>query len=1042
MAKQKRSKTEKLDPVEALRLCEERFKNLLELSSEWYWEQDENYRFTLLMGAGFGKTGSDPQHYVGTARWDHDAVPVGDNGSWDKHKAVLEARQPFTDFVFRRVDPQGEMRYISTSGQPVFDGKRFTGYRGIAKDITASKREEQLLRLEHTVTRSLAEADGAPAALKAAMRAVCETEGWECGRYFCPDNKSGVMRFEAAWGVPDEAVERYIAGSRDITYAPGVGLMGRVWQSGQPMWVSDLYKDARVSQPALARETGMHGAFVFPVISEAKTIGVLAFNSRKIREPEERLLETIRVIGSQVGQFVQRKEAEEILRESEARFRSLTRVSSDWYWEQDADYRFVDMTTEIDRKTGVSALAHIGKRRWDLAAPNMSEADWTAHRAIVEAHQSFHDLELCRYAEDGSERWVSISGEPIVDAEGSFKGYRGIGKDITARKREESLLALEHAVARGLAEADTVKAGLKEVIRAICETEDWECGRLLKVDEPAGVLRFIESWSKPGAAIERFIESKRDAVYGPGVGLAGCAWQSGEAAWVSDINQDDHSMRVALTLETGMRGAFHFPVKSGEKTIGVLAFNSHKVRAPDPRLLQAVRVIGSQIGQFVQRKEAEDRIQYLATHDGLTGLPNRVMFSQLLNLAIPNARRYNRNFAVLFIDLDHFKIVNDTLGHEAGDKLLQEIAARFTGCLRASDVVARLGGDEFVVLLPEVGEAEQVAAAARKILSVAIKPVVILGQECRVTASIGICMYPANAQDEQSLMKNADAAMYVAKEEGKNNFQFYSEDTGTQSLERMTLETSLRHALERNEFFLHYQAKLDLNTKEITGVEALLRWQHPDLGMVAPARFIPIAEETGLIIPIGRWVLKTACAQNVAWQRDGLPPLCTAVNLSARQFADENFLPDLAAALKESGIRPELLEIEISEGMVMKHPEHGIKALTAIKQMGVRIAIDDFGVGYSLLAQIKRFPIDTLKVDRSFIRDLAENAENRSITEAIIAMGKTLSLTVVAEGVETQEQQAFLSDHACDAMQGFYFSKPIPHDEFANFMRQRLVRTE
>jgi EAL domain-containing protein (putative c-di-GMP-specific phosphodiesterase class I) len=303
-------------------------------------------------------------------------------------------------------------------------------------------------------------------------------------------------------------------------------------------------------------------------------------------------------------------------------------------------------------------------------------------------------------------------------------------------------------------------------------------------------------------------------------------------------------------------------------------------------------------------------------------------------------------------------------------------------------------------------------------------------------------MYPADAQDEQSLMKNADAAMYVAKEEGKNNFQFYSEDTGTQSLEHMTLETSLRHALERNEFFLHYQAKLDLKTKEITGVEALLRWQHPDLGMVAPARFIAIAEETGLIVPIGRWVLKTACAQNVAWQRDGLPPLCTAVNLSARQFADENFLPDLAAALEESGMQPELLEIEISEGLVMKHPEHGIKALTAIKQMGVRIAIDDFGVGYSLLAQIKRFPIDTLKVDRSFIRDLAENAENRSITEAIIAMGKTLSLTVVAEGVETQEQQAFLSDHACDAMQGFYFSKPIPHDEFASFMRQRLVRTE
>jgi EAL domain-containing protein (putative c-di-GMP-specific phosphodiesterase class I) len=313
------------------------------------------------------------------------------------------------------------------------------------------------------------------------------------------------------------------------------------------------------------------------------------------------------------------------------------------------------------------------------------------------------------------------------------------------------------------------------------------------------------------------------------------------------------------------------------------------------------------------------------------------------------------------------------------------------------------------------------------------------GEEFRVTVSIGIATYPENGTDEPELMRNADTAMYQAKAEGKNVVRFYSEQLNTNSLERLALESSLRHALERNEFFLHYQAKLDLNTQAITGVEALLRWQHPDLGLVAPARFIPIAEETGLIVPIGRWVLKTACAQNVAWQREGLPPLCTAVNLSARQFADANFLTDLTAALEHSGLRHELLELELSESMVMKHPEYGIKTLTAIKQMGVRIAIDDFGVGYSLLAQIKRFPIDTLKVARSFIRDLGENAENRSITEAIIAMGKTLSLTVVAEGVETHEQQSFLSDHACDAMQGFYFSKPVAHDEFADFMRQRLV---
>jgi EAL domain-containing protein (putative c-di-GMP-specific phosphodiesterase class I) len=343
-----------------------------------------------------------------------------------------------------------------------------------------------------------------------------------------------------------------------------------------------------------------------------------------------------------------------------------------------------------------------------------------------------------------------------------------------------------------------------------------------------------------------------------------------------------------------------------------------------------------------------------------------------------------------------------------------------------------------------VTEAEQVAVVARKILSSAIKPFVLSGQECRVTASIGISMFPADAQDEQSLMKNADIAMYFAKEEGKNNFQFFSEDIKVQSLERLTLETSLRRAVEREEFFLHYQAKLDFTTGRITGVEALLRWQHPDLGLVAPARFIPVAEETGLIVAIGRWVLHKACAQNVAWQQEGLPPLCMAVNLSARQFVDENLLKDISAALDRSGMKPELLELELTESMVMQNPERATKLLTEIKNKGIRIAIDDFGVGYSSLAHIKRFPIDTLKVDRSFIRDLADNAEDRAITDAIITMGRSLSLTVVAEGVETQEQLDFLSEHACDAMQGFHFSRPIPQDQFASFLRQHVAspRTE
>ncbi|MFZ3157777.1 MAG: EAL domain-containing protein [Smithella sp.] len=449
---------------------------------------------------------------------------------------------------------------------------------------------------------------------------------------------------------------------------------------------------------------------------------------------------------------------------------------------------------------------------------------------------------------------------------------------------------------------------------------------------------------------------------------------------------------------------------------------------------------------ITERKHAEERIQYLATHDVLTGLPNRMMFSQLLNQAIESSRRHERQFAILFIDLDRFKIINDAMGHDAGDELLTEMAKRFRQSLRAvdvvgrpkerNDVVGRLGGDEFIILIEEISELSQVAVLAQRVLSTAMKPIVILGEECRVTASIGISVYPGDGEDEQTLMKKADMAMYFAKEEGKNNFQFYSQNTQSQAFERLSIETNLRKALECNELYLEYQAKLDFKTGVITGVEALLRWKNPLLGLVTPTQFIPVAEETGMIVSIGRWVMKTVCAQNVAWQSQCLPPVRVAVNLSLRQLMDDKLLEDIKAALDDSGMAPNLLELEITESMVMYKPERFIEVLTKIKNMGVRLALDGFGTGYSSLAQIKQFPIDTLKVDRSFIRNLSQNSEHKAIIEAIIAVGKTLSLNVVAEGVETMAQDEFLREHVCDEMQGFYFSKPVAPDQFTDLLRK------
>jgi diguanylate cyclase (GGDEF)-like protein len=428
------------------------------------------------------------------------------------------------------------------------------------------------------------------------------------------------------------------------------------------------------------------------------------------------------------------------------------------------------------------------------------------------------------------------------------------------------------------------------------------------------------------------------------------------------------------------------------------------------------------------------RIEYLAYHDALTGLPNRSMFSKALGQSINEARRYARRLSVAFLDLDRFKQINDTLGHEAGDQLLREVATRLRACVRDSDTVARLGGDEFVVLLPEVGDSMGAAALAQKILAVIARPFTLIGQEFRVTGSIGISSYPEDGLDEQTLKKNADIAMYQAKTEGRNNFQFYSEKLNANSLERLTLESSLRHAIERNEFRLFYQAKRAITSGRITGMEALLRWQHADLGLLAPMRFIPIAEETGLILPIGRWVLKTACAQHVAWQKAGMAALNIAVNLTARQFRDERLFDDVTAILSSTGMEPRFLEFEINESLLMHDVDATLRILSRLKELGIRIAVDDFGIGYTSLATLQRFPLDTIKIDRSFIHGLAANKDDTGLADAVIAMGKNLSLTVVAQGVETSEQADFLRAHACDEIQGFYFNRPLPTELFTQLL--------
>ncbi len=676
------------------------------------------------------------------------------------------------------------------------------------------------------------------------------------------------------------------------------------------------------------------------------------------------------------------------MRDSVLRLMKVIELAVEYYWEQDANQCFtcVLFSSRVPEHEG--AGQYLGRTFWEMDDSAVTAIGiWDKYAALFNARQPIRNFVIWRHDVTRGGYYLCIDGRPRFDDDGTFLGYCGVVRDVTLEKQTE-----DHAESLELAAIGIGHVG--------------EGGRFIHANRKLCDML--------GYAREELAQLTVKQISHP-----------------EDVNVTD-SARVDLrsgTLES-FKCEKRYIRKDGTPIwVGLTIAAKHDVHGMPLYDVSIVEDISA-------RKEAEARVQYLATHDEMTGLANRALFTQLLKHAFETGRRYSRTFALLFIDLDRFKQINDSLGHAGGDLLLKEMAVRLLACVRSSDVVARLGGDEFVILVQEVSGKQQVASVARNVLAAAIRPLQIFGQECRVTASVGVSLFPGDGEDEQVLMKNADIAMYKAKEEGKNNFQFYSAALKTNTVEKLALEIHLRQAVERSEFEMFYQAKVSIQTGEIRGVEALLRWHNPTLGHVSPAQFIPVTEETGLIIPLGRWVIRRACEQIRNWNGQALPPVCVSVNLSPRQFSDPELVPFIKRTLTETGIEPARLELEITESMVMHNAERSIEKLNEIKALGIRIAIDDFGTGYSSLSQLKKFPVDTLKVDRSFIREIETDEEDRAITQAIITMGKTLGLTIVAEGVETAEQQTFLSNHACDEIQGYYFSKPIPCADF-----ERLLRT-
>jgi diguanylate cyclase (GGDEF)-like protein/PAS domain S-box-containing protein len=639
--------------------------------------------------------------------------------------------------------------------------------------------------------------------------------------------------------------------------------------AGQP-WRVEVAEQPR---PFLGEHFGsllvLIGGVLLTLLMSALVQGMVQRSRRVQRLVQERTADLELSNQRLIHDVIERKRTEIALQQSEQRFRQLVSMSSDWYWEQDAQFRFTAITGGFGEKAGVATERLLGKTRWETV-PGMAETEWgQAHMAQQQAHQKFTDLEYSMIDDGGGTRWFCVNGEPVFDEDGQFAGYRGTGTDITARKL------------------------------------------------------------------------------------------------------------------------------------------------------------------------SEQRIHHVAQHDVLTGLPNRSLLQDRLGQAIAYSMRSCHPVWVMLIDLDRFKFVNDSMGHKAGDVLLMTVAARLRSALRDTDTVARLSGDEFVVILTEHVDQKLSVDIVQRLMDSVAQPVMLGSKEFFVTCSIGVAVYPTDGAPPDSLIEHADIAMYRAKKLGRNNFQFYTPAMNEEAMERVRIEGALRNALERDEFVLHYQPQVDLATGEIVGMEALIRWQHPEMGMVAPSRFIGVAEETGLIVQIGAWVMRAACQQNRAWQDAGLGKLRVAVNLSARQFGAANLIADIRRVLAETGLAPACLEIELTESLFMTDVSLAVELLHGMKALGINLSIDDFGTGYSSLSYLSRFPIDVLKIDRSFVAEITRDSNDAAIVASIIALAHNLKLAVIAEGVETEEQLDYLRRHGCDEMQGYYFSRPLPAADFEQLVRQR-----
>lgn len=596
-------------------------------------------------------------------------------------------------------------------------------------------------------------------------------------------------------------------------------------------------------------------------------------------------------------------------------------------------------------------------------------------------------------------------------------------------------IELYRSVALSACEAISPEASLLKCLERICTLMDWQVGHVYLPSESRETLASGPLWylSDPVrfGPYKAYTETLEII---PGKGFVGTVFATGEARWISDASSATGFARAPQALELGLRSAFAFPIRTADETLGVMEFFSTRAIEVEPELFQTMEEVASLLGTVLLRKRGEfDMVRKAANSDPLTHLPNRAHFSQHLAETLAHSTRHGGMGAVLFLDLDRFKVVNESLGHEAGDRLLRLVAERLLPFGEQYDHLARLGGDEFTMLLPHLNRPEDCEKIIAEIMASFERPFMLDGHLLYLSISVGASLFPNDGQDAATLMKNASVALEQAKKD-QSKVRFYQPSMQTATSERLILEHHLRHAIDSNQLVLHYQPQICLRRGEIIGAEVLVRWQHPELGLISPGKFIPLAEETGLIMPMTEQIIREACEQGQRWLAEGLPPLRLAVNLSGNHFKRAGLYGMIRTMLDESGFPPHLLELELTESSMMESVETTLSTLSKLNSLGIQFAVDDFGTGYSSLSYLKRFPLSVLKIDQSFVRDIASDPEDRAIVSAIIALAHRLQLKVIAEGVETEEQLRYLQEQGCDFAQGFYFSRPLAEPLFKSFL--------